>query len=85
MGGRLAALCGDEAEEVDAGYDARDYGDGAVRPSCVRALLRAHQSEVVAVEPTRQLFERGVETHLVFLQGQIPVKSELQIGEMSER
>lgn len=41
VAGRLAALCGDEAEEVNSGYNTSNYGNGAVRPTRVRTLLRA--------------------------------------------
>lgn len=64
MGGGLAALCGDEAQQVDARHYTRDDGHGAVAAARVRPLLRAHESEVIAVEPVRQLVQRGVEAHL---------------------
>ena len=60
----LAPLGGDEAQQVHASDDAGDHGDSAVAAARVRPLLRAHQREVVAVEPARQLLERGVEAHL---------------------
>lgn len=62
--GALAALCGDVAQQVDAGHDAGDDGHRAVRAARVGPLLRAHEREVVAVEPVRQLLQGRVQPYL---------------------
>lgn len=52
----FTALRRDKAQEVHAGDNTRNHGRRAVIAARVGPLLRAHQREVIAVKPVRQLF-----------------------------
>lgn len=86
----LSALGRDEAQQVDPRDDSGDDGDGAVGAAGVGPLFRAHEREVVAVEPARQLLQRGVQpdlfggeiyVRLVFLEFFFPPKDSTNLKE----